>query len=381
MFMIYRLALVVVLMVGFCFHAVRAQLSCPTVAQDALTAGAQSLPLILVGNARIAAYAFMTLPVSPAGRNTVNVRARPSVETALVGSIPIAGTLMADGRTSDGKWLHVQLTEGGTGWVSASVIQVEGDASTLPTRDSDDTAFPSGAGFALTVNPDPNCPDASNGVLLQTPDGTDSLILNVDGILLDLDKATVFITDDAKGLGIFVLNGTLLVQANSQVIPIAAGMETHISRSADGRATGRPSDPVASDAAVTAQLPITQLGGTAESASASGDNQVAAPEAAILANAYQFAIDGSTPPICVSGDLSADEAAQEGQILTQNIPAWTSSVRYLQPGESMDVPVLNGGKQTVSALTNEQVITLTVVDFGRETLVAATLTAPGRYEF
>jgi hypothetical protein len=83
----------------------------------------------------------------------------------------------------------------------------------------------------------------------------------------------------------------------------------------------------------------------------------------------------------MSGEFSADEAAQEGQRLVQTLPAWAAPARYLQPNESIDVPVIRGGTQTISAITHEQVLMLTVEDFGKQTLVALNQVAPYRYEF
>jgi len=379
--MLSRLAIAFALLIsGISLRTSFAQTTCPAVAPDSLTAAGQTLPLIRVGNTQIAPYPVATVTISPAGRGTVNVRAKPSAQAALVGSIPVGGTVTADGRNADGTWFHVQLADGGTGWASASVVKVDGDANTLSTRSGDDSTFPSGAGFALTASPDPNCPGSPNGVLLQTPDGTDSLILNVDGVALDLNKATVFITDDEQGLGIMVLQGSVQVESASSVTPLEAGVETHITRSADGRATGKPSDPTASDPRLIAQLPVAQLGQPVEAAPAATPDQTESANSGLSATSYQFAIDSSAPPTCISGELSADEVTQEGKTLIQNIPPWTTAVRFLQPGESIDVPVAGSGAKTVSAMAVDQVITLTVEDYGRKNLVAATQVSAGHYE-
>src|SRR5262249_32147624 len=86
-------------------------------------------------------------------------------------------------------------------------------------------------------------------------------------------------------------------------------------------------------------------------------------------------------PTCVSGELSADEVTQEVHALIKNIPAWTTSVRYLQAGESIDVPIAAGsGTKTVSATAADQVTTLTVEDYGRKNLMAAMQVSAGHYE-
>src|SRR5690606_19573413 len=71
----------------------------------------------------------------------VNLRAAPNTEAALVLQIPAGEVMSVLGRNEAGNWLHVQLSNGLTGWMLAEllvqntgVIQAVYEATPLPPQ-------------------------------------------------------------------------------------------------------------------------------------------------------------------------------------------------------------------------------------------------------
>jgi hypothetical protein len=62
----------------------------------------------------------------------LNVRAGPSTRNRILTQIDAGASINLTGRTANGQWLRVSLSDGRTGWVSAQYVEVAGDASKLP---------------------------------------------------------------------------------------------------------------------------------------------------------------------------------------------------------------------------------------------------------
>jgi len=71
-------------------------------------------------------------------RAVMNVRARPSMRTPIIGSIPWGTPLELIGRTmqaGENRWYHVRWNEGGiVGWIAAPWVTVEGEIYAVPVR-------------------------------------------------------------------------------------------------------------------------------------------------------------------------------------------------------------------------------------------------------
>lgn len=64
---------------------------------------------------------------------TVNVRSGPGTYYEIVGRLTAGDDVLVDGRAeSDAMWLHIVMSDGHLGWVSAFVLLLEGDVMTLP---------------------------------------------------------------------------------------------------------------------------------------------------------------------------------------------------------------------------------------------------------
>jgi hypothetical protein len=63
---------------------------------------------------------------------TLNVRAGPGTNYAVIGSAKKGQTFEAKGRTADSKWIQICCVDAKTGWVSAPLVTVSGDIKALP---------------------------------------------------------------------------------------------------------------------------------------------------------------------------------------------------------------------------------------------------------
>ncbi len=62
----------------------------------------------------------------------LNVRAGPSTRNRILAQINAGGSINLTGRTANGQWLRVALSDGRTGWVSARYVNAGGNADSLP---------------------------------------------------------------------------------------------------------------------------------------------------------------------------------------------------------------------------------------------------------
>ncbi len=127
----------------------------------------------------------------------VNVRQGPTTSSAVVGRVGSTPQRVV-GRLADGSWLRVVLEDGTDGWVSASVVTVDGDAGLLGELTADDPAPETSGNYGpmqafrlRTGIGAPACSEApADGILIQTPEGTAE-------IKLEINKVTVYLASTA----------------------------------------------------------------------------------------------------------------------------------------------------------------------------------------
>src|SRR5262245_30519844 len=66
---------------------------------------------------------------------TTNVRNGPDTRFAIVSQLSADDKVEIDGRDDEGRWLHVILPNGKTGWVPVFAVIVSDDLSKLPVVD------------------------------------------------------------------------------------------------------------------------------------------------------------------------------------------------------------------------------------------------------
>jgi hypothetical protein len=101
----------------------------------------QNVTVLLFGGTSIEnAGAPQPPTINVSADTTINVRSGPGTSNRVVSEMNSGDTLTADGQNEAGDWLRVVLPDGATGWVSASLVQVEGDASTLAVVETTTTS-------------------------------------------------------------------------------------------------------------------------------------------------------------------------------------------------------------------------------------------------
>ncbi|HMN30003.1 MAG TPA: SH3 domain-containing protein, partial [Caldilineaceae bacterium] len=89
-------------------------------------------------------------------RPTVNLRSGPGTTFAVVGSAKQGQKFTANGRNTAGDWYNITLEDGNEAWISAPLVQVDGDATSLAivqVQASSPAAAPSATAQAQASSP------------------------------------------------------------------------------------------------------------------------------------------------------------------------------------------------------------------------------------
>jgi hypothetical protein len=162
-----------------------------------------------------------TVTVRNGPNNILNLRAIPSTEGEIVGSMSWNESLPADGRTANNSWLHVQSAKGAA-WVFANLVTVEGEMSTLPVIGGFVTEPMQGFTLQTTTL------SCGGGLLVQANNDVNAR-LEVNGALLTFDKATLLLhSETADTLTVTVLDGDVFVNSGGREANGRAGMQVQV---------------------------------------------------------------------------------------------------------------------------------------------------------
>ncbi|MFW5748539.1 MAG: SH3 domain-containing protein [Chloroflexota bacterium] len=67
--------------------------------------------------------------------SSINVRAQPSTNSAVIDILRPNATITADGRDSAGRWIRVILPDGDSGWIFSDLLSIDGDLAALAVVD------------------------------------------------------------------------------------------------------------------------------------------------------------------------------------------------------------------------------------------------------
>lgn len=205
----------------------------------------------------------VTLNVS-AGSN-INVRSGPGTNNSVLRGLSSGATVTAEGRNNAGDWVRIQLPDGGTGWVSAPLVTIDGDVMALAVVDASVTdaagatygpmqafTFRSGVGAS-------QCAEApQDGMLIQTPRGAGTVELLVNEVTISLGSTAYLQAVPGDVMTISMLEGLALVTASGVSVYAPAGTVVIIPLDTNGVASGAPVIQ-AYTAEQVASLPITLL--------------------------------------------------------------------------------------------------------------------------
>ena len=205
----------------------------------------QNVTFLLYGDVSLRNADAPSITLSATVAGNANVRSGSSTSSAIAGSLSANTEIELSGRNEAGDWVY--FTGGSlSGWLFASLAQIDGDVMTLAVVADDYTGevisspmqaiyFTSGIG-QYECNEIP-----SDGLLIQTPDYELPIELRINETEIILGS-TILVTADAGNLmTIYVLEGFAFVTANGVTVNVPQGAVVTIPIDTDARATGTPS--------------------------------------------------------------------------------------------------------------------------------------------
>lgn len=198
-----------------------------------------------------------------------NVRSGPSTDFFVIDSLNSGDSLIVNGRNEAGDWLRVELPSGvNTGWMAATLLEVEGDISTLELAsagsESTTTQFgPMQAFYFRSGIGDAPCNAApDSGMIIQTPEGLFTVDLQINGVNVQLGS-TMYLTAgvDENGeiqFNIHMIEGDARIESEGVAQFLRAGQMLQVPLDEDYNPTGQPGIPMPYDGR-NASLPIRLL--------------------------------------------------------------------------------------------------------------------------
>ena len=214
------------------------------------TVPGQNVVMVLFGDVELTQAELVddeSLNLTVSASSSVNVRQEASRDATLAGSLGSGKSAVANGRNADNSWLHIEQSDGTSGWVFAELLSIEGDLNSLPVLDatggseSDLTTqafyFRSGIGTA-------DCLETPNGLLLQSPPGGPITTLNINGAWVSFGS-TIFVqaSPDSNQMTINTLAGVAQVQSMGMATVVIQGAQTNMQLDASGAVSSVPDKP------------------------------------------------------------------------------------------------------------------------------------------
>ncbi|MEP7294109.1 MAG: SH3 domain-containing protein, partial [Chloroflexota bacterium] len=202
--------------------------------------------------------------ISVTANGGANVRSAPSREAEAAGSLAAGDTTSANGRSSDGTWVRIQIPNSSDfGWVSANLLIPEGDLSSLSVIDAtgETQAFtPMQAFYFRTGIGATTCADApADGILIQTPKGAGEITLRANDVDIQLGSTAYLQSIPGAEMTVSVVEGEGHVTSNGVTVDVPAGTQVTIPVDENMRASGEPSAAQPYAAALVEALPISLL--------------------------------------------------------------------------------------------------------------------------
>jgi SH3 domain-containing protein len=228
----------------------------------ASASGAQELNLLLFGDVEITNAVEATLIVEvKVGIYSSNIRNLPSSSAFVLQSVTAGTLLEAVGRLEDNSWVRVRTETGAIGWVASALIDpVNEDESITDLEVQDDSSpyFGPMQAFYFEQGSASACGNVtSDGLLIQTPQGTARVNVSINGVNIELvpgqTGATALVQGGDLGMTISMVEGASYVEAGGTEYYLDPREATTI---ADG---GEPTFPSIYDIGTISNLPTLSL--------------------------------------------------------------------------------------------------------------------------
>ncbi len=226
----------------------------------------QNVTFVLFGDVEIenAVEPGETLPTTEVTSNGgINIRKGPSTSFAVIGSLANGETATANGRSSDGSWLRIQVPDADAlGWVSADLVTAD-DSSGLSVVEAGDAEVPftpMQAFYFNTGSSETGCTEApASGILIQTPAGAGEITLRANDVDIKLGSTAYLQAQPSDVMTISVVEGRGQITAEGETVIVPAGAKVDIPIDENLNADGAPGEPEPYDPSTVQALPIVVL--------------------------------------------------------------------------------------------------------------------------
>lgn len=206
----------------------------------------QNVTFLLFGDVQIDDAAANAPEVSMTTTANVNVRLRASTDTNnIMTSLHSGQTVIATGRLADNSWVRIKVEDDarGLGWVSADFV--EGDLNALAAVEPDAPSWgPMQSFYFQTGVGDRPCAEApDSGILIQTPEGSGKVTLNVNDVEIHLGSTVYLQAQSSQLMVVTVIEGQAMLEAGGQTQVVPAGTFSQVPLDEVGKAAGTPSLP------------------------------------------------------------------------------------------------------------------------------------------
>ncbi|MGJ3240783.1 MAG: SH3 domain-containing protein [Anaerolineae bacterium] len=172
---------------------------------------------------------------------TVNVRALPTTNGRVLGSLQPNAEITATGRTADNQWLRV-IYDDQTGWIASFLLTGDESLENLLIVEPETEQYGPMQAFYLTTGIGrPNCNEVpDDGMVVQTPEGVGTVNLAVNGVDVEMGSTVYFNVDEDRFLNVRPVEGAARVRANGMSRTSIAGTRVRIPLDETGEVNGEP---------------------------------------------------------------------------------------------------------------------------------------------
>lgn len=219
--------------------------------------GPQDVTLLLFGDVRVDNEVEPEVMIPVTASQPLNIRSFPTTRATVLASVAEGDTLEAIGRLANNSWIRVRVeATNAVGWVSAELVETTDGLEDLAIQEGDTPQFGPMQAMSLTTGDSPACNNFStDGLLIQTPEGTARVTLLINEVVIELIPSgaigtTVFIQSNPEnGMTIDMIDGSASVTVDGTGYYVDAGSGTQIPLDDTSSPTAPPSVPLPYDSA------------------------------------------------------------------------------------------------------------------------------------
>ena len=186
---------------------------------------AHSVAFLMFGDVTVTNLVDDLPEISVAAKGTLNIRATPETDGDIITQLALNKGLIANGRTSDKKWLRVHIPDSqALGWVATEIVAAQQGIDSLAVVDISTPVYRPFQIMTVKTEDAALCDGkVAGGLLLQTPNITQSVDLVLNGVDFQLAGSAYIQTADSGYLSINVLDGNAQVIDSSEANFVPAG--------------------------------------------------------------------------------------------------------------------------------------------------------------